>query len=521
MKIQALKNQIVSGGKTYPIYISFIEAQDILKVSVVPNFSDLDSDETLANNLQNTPVRKWQRPLIEDKREKLTNHFNDQGEFMPNPVLLSENPHGNGKKIISNPLIINGQTTMMWEISLPDDATDSLWIIDGQHRINGLGHQNCKQKKNIIPVVLLLNGDGKYYSPTDFAKIFAQVTTTATSLNDLHKEWLEFSFKMSKYTDSGRQESMQTVIEMCSISDFFEDSISYPNPFRNNIVFNDKNKADNVKLNCIVLSDLIFHNYYDMNAVYYHLRPKDLAIQIEKAFYQLEKTISNPINSVFFSEIIYKKHLIMIKAFLKGILKYLLTYCDPSDKSSIPSLKKWEEIYKKLNFHITDWDWSSFTSSGSEWYKKSEELASIVMIESFRTLQVPDACDDLQSCIVHGNGLFLEFEFKKGTNSFNQIVSSNMTINRVDQIDNIKIINKSFNAQHISIVDKKTTANYPERFNMDYSRKNIGSGIDVPVTRLATTSRPQHYSSTKKFILEIKRTRYGGANDTIEIQFFI
>ena len=414
MKIQALKNQIVSGGKTYPIYISFIKAEDILKISVVPNFNMADTNETLANNLQNTPVKKWQRPLIEEKREKLTNHFNDQGEFMPNPVLLSENPHRIGEKIFSNPLVLNGQTTMMWEINLPD-VNDSLWIIDGQHRINGLGHQTCKQKKNVIPVVLLLNGNGNFYSPTDFAKIFAQVTTTATALNDIHKEWLEFSFKMEKYTESERQESMQTAIQMCSNSDFEENNITYPNPFNDNIVFNDSLRADNVKINCIVLSDLIYQNYYNKSAEFYHLRPKDLSVQIEKAFYQLEKTIPNPIDSVFFSQIPNKKHVIMVKAFLKGILKYLLTYCDPSDNLSSPTLNDWDIIFKKLNFHLTDWDWSIYTSSGSEWYKKSEELASIVMIESFRSLKVPDNCDDLQSCIVHGNNFFLEFELKNGT----------------------------------------------------------------------------------------------------------
>jgi len=520
MKIQALKNQIVSGGKTYPIYISFIQAQDILKISVVPNYSEKDTDETLANNLQNTPVRKWQRPLIEEKRETLTNHFNDQGEFMPNPVLLSENPHRKGAKIISNPLVINGQTTLMWEINLPD-VSDSLWIIDGQHRINGLGHQTCKQKDNVIPVVLLLNGDGNFYSPTDFAKIFAQVTTTATALNDLHKEWLEFSFKMSKYTNTERQEAMQTVIEMCSNSDFLENGITYKNPFNDKIVFNDSNRSDNQRINCIVLSDLISNYYYFKDPQFYHLKPKHLAKQIEAAFYQLEKTIPTPLESVFFSTIPNKKHIIMIKAFLKGVLSYILTYCDPGNKATIPLLSGWDDIFKKLNFHTTDWDWSPYTSSGSEWYKKSEELASVVMIEAFDKLVIPDSCSDLQSCIVHGNNLFLEFELTQGSNIIKQKVTSNMTINRVGQIDNIKIINKSFNAQHISIVDKKTTLNYPEKFNIDYSRRNKGSGVDVPVVRPSSASRPHVYNSTNKFTLEIKRTKYGGNNDTIEVQFFI
>ena len=61
-----------------------------------------------------------------------------------------------------------------------------LWIIDGQHRINGLGNENCTQNDNPIPVVFLINSGGTFYNGANLAKIFAQVTTAATPLGNLH-----------------------------------------------------------------------------------------------------------------------------------------------------------------------------------------------------------------------------------------------------------------------------------------------------------------------------------------------
>lgn len=50
------------------------------------------------------------------------------------------------------------------DITQPTNGTPPpLWIIDGQHRITGLGETGCAQKDNFIPVVLLLNNGGNFY----------------------------------------------------------------------------------------------------------------------------------------------------------------------------------------------------------------------------------------------------------------------------------------------------------------------------------------------------------------------
>ena len=279
MIITVLKNKIISGNRNYPLFIGFMKAADVLNVSEVPNFSDHEADESIAMNLKSTPVKNWQRPLIEEKREKITSFFANRGEFMPNPVLMSENPEvtkNNPIKVVQK--IIGGETTEFWELHI-EDSLKSFWIIDGQHRIKGLGHVDCAQNDNPIPVVFMFNISQTLpnYSPTDFAKVFAQVSTSSTPLKDLHKEWLEYAFKMDKYQNNKFVESMQTVILLCSNPNFEDSGLTYnSNFFYNKIVFNDKRRADNHILNCQVLTQLIHDYYYNEIAVFQHLAPNDL-----------------------------------------------------------------------------------------------------------------------------------------------------------------------------------------------------------------------------------------------------
>ncbi len=524
MKIEALKNQIVSGGRTYPIFIAFIEAELVLKYSVVPNFSNDDHEEAIAVNIKSKPVKKWQRPLIQSKVDELIKTFNNTGEFMPNPVLLSENPLRTSKsqeKIKAYPKIIGGQTSSVWEISLPEEK-EVLWIIDGQHRITGLGDVDCKQNSNIVPVVLLLNPDTVFYTPPDFAKIFAQVSTTASELRPLHKEWLQYSFELAKYEGKQWQDSMSTVVELCAHTEFIDRGTTYPNPYWDKIVFNDANLENNMRLNCQVFAEIIHSEYYNRKPEYNHFAPTELAVLVEKAFFQLRHTIPNPDLSVFFGSESTIRHVVSIKAYIRGILTYILKYCDPQDSSKTPDLNAWKNVYETLYFNKTDFNWALHSMTGEAWYSKSEILANVVFKEAFRSLTIPDGAVDLTHCICLGNNQFIELELTNnvGVSTTKKITSNTTVINDPGNISNIKIVNKSFNCELISIVDQKTTHNYPQKFNMDYARKNKGKGIDVPFTKPATKSKPA-YDTTKNFNLEVKITRYGGGTDTMVIKFHI
>ena len=166
--VQALHQIINSGTQPFPLYIGFLKAEELLQVAEVPNFKDSTPNFDIATNVLSPPVKQWQRPLIPDRRDKIINTFDGSGEFMPNPVLVAERCVGGPSGIKINTLkAIGGIPTPVKEIEIPipgSDQSPPLWIIDGQHRITGLGDSKCKQRDNPIPVVLLLNDGGGFYN---------------------------------------------------------------------------------------------------------------------------------------------------------------------------------------------------------------------------------------------------------------------------------------------------------------------------------------------------------------------
>ena len=166
---------------------------------------------------------------------------------MPNPVLLSANGDPDDRPVIGQETL-NGETpTGIWTVSVPDGraaGSKPLWILDGQHRINGLA--GSAQKGDELPVVLLLNDDaGESYRGSDFASLFAQVTTTAKKLDELHNAWLTFAYQLDEYADTfaGHAEhraAMQTVCLLCERAKLDSDE---PNPFHNAIRFNPERPA--------------------------------------------------------------------------------------------------------------------------------------------------------------------------------------------------------------------------------------------------------------------------------------
>ena len=276
-----------------------------------------------------------------------------------------------------------------------------------------------------------------------------------------------------------------------------------------------------MKLNCKVFSDLIYENYFNQRPRFFHLEPTLLAPILEKGIYELKKNVINPENSVFFGTI-NKRHMIMLKSILKGMLSYVLTYCNPMDPETFPSLQGWMQIFQKLKIHKTNWDWSARTTRSEGWFKKSEQLASVVMIESFNKLEIPNLCVDFESSICLGNNRFLTFEFTGTFGTRIQIVpSNNRTIINLPGMTNMKIIDKSFNNEHISIVDERSRAVHPEKFIMDFARKNKGKGVFVPVTRERNLKRLVPYYSTNRFNLVVISTLYGGQLDNCIIEFTI
>ena len=113
MKIKVLREEIKSGREIFPIFVGFVSAKELLEVAEVPNFQTTTPNCEIATNVLTPPVTNWQRPLMEDKKDQISQFFNGSGkEFMPNPVLLAERAVGPPPKVeVKQELMNTGEPT--------------------------------------------------------------------------------------------------------------------------------------------------------------------------------------------------------------------------------------------------------------------------------------------------------------------------------------------------------------------------------------------------------------------------
>lgn len=513
MIIQALEQIIKSGNQEFPIYIGFLKAEELLRVAEVPNFQINTANIDIATNVLTPPVKQWQRPLILENKQRITATFNGSGEFMPNPVLVAERCVGSPPDINIKIMNATGNIpTPIKEIIINESSiTDEkpLWIIDGQHRITGLGDIKCKQRENPIPVVLLLNNGGNFYNGRNLAKIFAQVTTAATPLSTLHKEWLTFAFELDSYNNNPcSHRSMEAVAHLCKMP--VNKITNKTNGFHDDIRFNDMlgstPKYLGYQYDCKDFANIISTYYYSEQPETSHLSPIDLATQISMAFEVLKTKVKAPhSNSVFFGDSKHC-HKIMCDAFLVGVFSYL------NNVSNNPSENDWETLLTDLNFHVTDWNFNQHIVPNTRWVDKSKKLAIDVFRTIFKDNSLPTNVTDIWDYL-SGDQLTIKMEFKRINNNDQPIKQDQYTVElsrgtkKTIQMDGrkyFKITNKSPNAKHIEIFDEKSSPSYPIKFK---------SNGEILIPPLVDPSNP----SQNPLNITIKFTLYGGIEEKITV----
>jgi DGQHR domain-containing protein len=294
-----MKAVVESGGRRYPLFMGFLAAEEIRRIASAPSFSPTTSHRDIAANILEPPVEDWQRPLDEDRLRTIRRVFDNSGALMPNPVLLSANGIHEAAVRIEQERAENAVPTDIWAVRVEEPLEGQpppLWILDGQHRIYGLAAS--RQGANQVPVVLLLNdGRDRSYSASDFAELFAQVTTTARKLEPLHNEWLTYSFDLEAYASAEpnqveHKQAMTAVAELCKRTNLTND---IPNPFANGVRFNPENayvKAGGFSYSCIDLKELVRKHYYAQATS--PLPPIDLAEQIAQAYLALKEVVRAP-----------------------------------------------------------------------------------------------------------------------------------------------------------------------------------------------------------------------------------
>ena len=498
-----------SGTMQYPMYIGFMEASSILSVATVPSFSPATGHEVIASNVLSSPIKDWQRPVIAEKVDAIKLLYSNNGELMPNPVLLCQNTNTfNLPQIKLTPQIIGGMTAaaLCLDIGIPTTSQEKpLWIIDGQHRINGLA--SSAQSSNKVPVVFLLNLDRTYYPGPVLAKIFAQVTTQATQLDQVHNEWLTFAFRLKKYSSTKPKsqehwQAMEAVAKLCSTPMYG----GINNEFHGQIGFNPRKSSLTVRpggfsYDCVVLEDLIFEHYYNQICSAPRLTPAVLAEQLCLAHDSLVRVIpaAKHGSSVFFGSS-SKQQSIMQDAFFAGVMTHLLKFGGHISAG-------WDTELRNLSFDTANWDFSIWCKSLSgqdatvsrniaiSFMKKSFEKNLLVMPGSIEnSFQGNAACVELEACPITPTGR----PAKTGRISA-KIFSGGVTSTTLPQPHIIKMSSQTPNIGRVKFIDANSSGARGEL-------KLNGKGLDL-----------NHQISPLKVIVVMEF--YGGTEGTGEHTF--
>ena len=460
VRICALQETIESGGQKYPIYLALIQAEIISTIADVPSYRDSTKNAEIARNVSTLPVKEWQRPPIPEKIEAIRQLFNNSGEFMPNPILIGQNPHTTVPPKVE-PLLTSGGSTTVWELMIdkaPSDSEKPLWILDGQHRIAGLS--KSAQSSNPVPVVFLLNHGSDHYGADRLAQIFAQVTTSATPLGPLHREWLSYAFGLNHYSpneprDVERKNSMAAVISLCMTPSF----AGQPNPFFDRIQYNDGLTPSRIQpgghvYSCIELQDTVFRSYYATPKTQPDLDPENLAEEMCLARIALASVVKTPVDrSVFFGKDLHHQK-IMEDAFWAGVLSYVGEHGAP------PS---WKDVLRTLRFESTNWDFSWKVSLHGRNQSTSKKLAVKVMKKIFHTRKLPSGSNSIAD-LLRGNGAQFELEAFHLTSAGRrsgretdilEVRRGDTTSFPIGKRVGIRLLKGSLNIQEVVVTDKQ------------------------------------------------------------------
>ena len=477
--IKALRTVLDDGVKQYPIFLGFLPARDLARVSDVPSFGQASTNADIARNVLNPPIRDWQRPLIPEKWQNIRDKFSRVGELMPNPVLLAVADAG---KVKVEQQSLHGQSTEVFEISVDErvgDGEAALWVLDGQHRVKGMSEST--QDGNPIPLVLLYGEAAHAYSPQQFARVFAEVTTYATPLGPLHEDWLRYAFKLGEYealaggSMSTAWNAMTAVAKLCELQNVGSNGDA--NPFHDKIQFNPERPTapavgGGFAHTSLTLKEIVLKWYYEHgNST---LGPVAFAEQLALAVLALIRSDSTPTtNSGFFGDPTHRQKYLQ-DAFLVGVCAYLRT-------NGVP--ESWDSVLQKLTFNATSWDvtpWVETTGGNSG--NVSKAVANAIFADVFARGALPAGVSGLPTYLqgdtaqitLRASGLtangrarrtgFDEMSFPlNGTKAFN-----------VAEKRHLKLVSSSLNIGKLEVID----LSHP--LDRDFSNTTVRRGIVLP-----------------------------------------
>ena len=345
-----LTNRVELNGIEYYLYMGYLGASDILKIAKVPSFGEAKSNVEIARGIppHNDPVVDWQRPVIRDKIEKISEIYSSSTDnnLMPNPIIISTNPLLSSDPDVDVEILpfhaqtgqVQTQVSVLNKVQFTySNNKQPLWLLDGQHRTIGMKETakhtasgGTDRSNDPLPFILL-HGDS--YDPSQLAKIFTHVTSGATAMDSIHKDWMHYSFKLPKYDLKHNEMAMEAVTFLC-IESHFGDPTSggkISNPFYDKIRFNPK--LDSTGFYSFEFDSP--HWSTQISKLYYKgtsnpLNPKDLAAQISfsiQAFHDLDDRRGTAAGGSVLFDNSQKRLSRLADAYLCATLTYLRHTC--------------------------------------------------------------------------------------------------------------------------------------------------------------------------------------------------
>lgn len=499
ISISCQKFEILNDGVTYSYFLGALDAKLLKEVSCAPSFEYATPNQQIASEVLVPPTKHWQRPLKHEKVSAIAARFDKPGEIMPNPVLLAVNP--SSEIYVGEELNGQNSKTGLWTIRIPVPPSEQnekpLWIIDGQHRLMGLAETTLSVSP--LPFVLLYS-DQNAYLPSSLAKIFAQVTTEATALNQIHQAWMQFVFNLGDYAEStAAYRAMKTTALLCSMQSYE----NKPNAFYDKIGFNPELDPMSILPNGFsfdakYLQDLLKEKYFKNQGGEHYLSEEQVAGQLVLAIHALKGSVRREVErSAFFGDGIRQQKYFR-DGFIAGVCSYLLANGEAND---------WSRVLDNLNFPETNWDvsgWVSSTSGSAGTISKN--LAFACFEDIFRN-GLPDGVNDLCEYLM-GKNSFLRIEYQILDDSDRPIKGSNSFL-QVDLSGGIEKVSKDIpaNARHIKITSPCINAG---RVSISLKEKPFDDGYSFSAFRKGRDfSRNELKVLKDKIVLNIKVDFYG------------
>jgi DGQHR domain-containing protein len=483
INVECLRSEHIVGKKHYPLFIGYMTANQLKAAAEAPHFRLNTPHHVIAKNADDDPVLEWQRPVDDERVKEIARIFRTSNEIMPNAVLLAAQDPTRVK-------LTSQGMGRLWKLSIHTTSPKALWVLDGQHRIAGL---DKAQSKADIPFVLLASHDSSAkYQDSTFAKIFAQVTTTAEGLHDLHNEWLTYAFKLGKYDpnhptsgtlNKAHRKSMKTAIHLCD-ERFLDTSRVTANPFFDRVAFNPKSIKRNASSpiigpsqggflsDAMIMEAFVYTSYYGAKALPAgELPPDQVAKQFGLAY---EALVACHPTSMRSSSVLLTAsgtsgstgHKALQDGFVHGVLRYLAEHGSPAD---------WETELKARAFDTTDWSaaaWASNRTGSVQTLNKKiarrtfEALLGGHLHDLFlKTVTIPPVLDlgdyfsgavgagmEIQGRRINGAGRKLKFS----KTDPRTVIESGKTVSRLalGSLRMVSVGQQTPNVQEVSVIDE-------------------------------------------------------------------